>query len=171
MLDITFLLVSLPAAVLLVYLEHLDSPQTSPQSQLADGLFGLDAQDVTYSVLGNKTFTLGGGVDYSATGGMKAELSNLITSYGLFQNKDEIEVDYLIMGPGCVGESDSQAKANYIISLANARKDCVAVVGPHRANLGQHYQHNDSDQQSDQLLLATDFFFVCDLRQWLQVSV
>ena len=66
---------------------------------------------------------------------MKAELSNLITSYGLFSNKDEIEVDYLIMGPGCTNESDSQAKANYIISLANARKDCVAVIGPHRANL------------------------------------
>ena len=100
-----------------------------------DGLFGLDAQGVTYSVLGNKSFTLGGGVDYSAQGGMKAELSNLITSYGLFENKDEIEVDYLIMGPGCTAESDSQAKANYIISLANARKDCVAVVGPHRGNI------------------------------------
>ena len=100
-----------------------------------DGLFGLDSQDVTFSVLGNKTFTLGGGVDYSTTNGMKAELSSLITSYGLFANKDEIEVDYLIMGPGCINESDSQAKANYIISLANARKDCVAVVGPHRANL------------------------------------
>ena len=100
-----------------------------------DGLFGLNAQDVTFSVLGNKTFTLGGGVDYSANKGMKAELSNLITSYGLFANKDEIEVDYLIMGPGCTGESDSQAKANYIISVANARKDCVAVVGPHRGNI------------------------------------
>ena len=100
-----------------------------------DGLFGLDAQGVTFSVLGNKSFTLGGGVDYSAQGGMKAELSNLITSYGLFENKDEIEVDYLIMGPGCTAESDSQAKANYIISLANARKDCVAVVGPHRGNI------------------------------------
>lgn len=100
-----------------------------------DGLFGLDSQDVTFSVLGNKTFTLGGGVDYSAENGMKAELSSLITSYELFSNKDEIEVDYMIMGPGCVDESESQAKANYIISLANARKDCVAVVGPHRANL------------------------------------
>jgi len=100
-----------------------------------DGLFGLDSQDVTFSVLGNKTFTLGGGVDYSAANGMKAELSSLITSYELFANKDEIEVDYLIMGPGCINESESQAKANYIISLANARKDCVAVVGPHRTNL------------------------------------
>jgi hypothetical protein len=100
-----------------------------------DGLWGQDAQDITFSVIGNKTFTLGGGVDYSSTGGMKAELSNLITSYGLFANKDEIEVDYLIMGPGCSEESDSQAKANYLISLANGRKDCVAVVGPHRGNL------------------------------------
>ena len=100
-----------------------------------DGLFGLNAQGVTFSVLGNKTFTLGGGVDYSSTGGMKAELSNLITSYGLFDNKDEIEVDYVIMGPGCVAESDSQAKANYLISIANGRKDCVAVVGPHRGNI------------------------------------
>jgi hypothetical protein len=101
----------------------------------ADGLFGLNAQDTTFSVLGNKTFTLGGGVDYSADKGMKAELSSLITSYGLFANKDEIEVDFLIMGPGCVSESDSQAKANYIISLANARKDCIAVIGPHRHNI------------------------------------
>ena len=66
---------------------------------------------------------------------MKAELSNLITSYGLFSNKDEIEVDYLIMGPGCATEAESQAKANYLISVANDRKDCMAVIGPHRGNL------------------------------------
>jgi len=39
------------------------------------------------------------------------------------------------MGPGCVNEVDSQAKANYVISLAESRKDCMATVGPHRANL------------------------------------
>jgi len=101
----------------------------------ADGLWGLDAQGVTFSVIGNVNYTLGGGVDYSATGGMKAELSNLITSYNLFNNKDETEVDYLIMGPGCETVSQSQAKANQLISIANERKDCVAVVGPHRTDL------------------------------------
>lgn len=100
-----------------------------------DGLWGLDAQGVTYSALGNVNYTFAGGVDYSATGGMKAELSNLITAYGLFSNKDEIEVDYMIMGPGCATEAESQAKANYVISLAESRKDCVATVGPHRTNL------------------------------------
>ena len=100
-----------------------------------DGLWGLDAQGVTFAALGNVNYTFAGGVDYSATGGMKAELSSLITAYGFFANKDEIQVDYMIMGPGCSTQAESQAKANYVISLANDRKDCVATVGPHRTDL------------------------------------
>ena len=100
-----------------------------------DGLWGQNAQDITFSAIGNVTYTLSGGVDYSSAGGMQASLGNLITSYGLFSNKDEVEVDYLIMGPGLTDRADSQAKANYLISLANERKDCIATVGPHRADL------------------------------------
>ena len=101
----------------------------------ADGLFGLDAQNTTYSALGNVSYTFGGGKDYSATGGMSASLASLITSYNLFENKDEIEVDYLIMGPGCSTKEQSQAKANKLIALATGRKDCMALIGPHRADL------------------------------------
>ena len=101
----------------------------------ADGLWGLTAQDVTFSAIGNKTYSLSGGVDYTSSGGMKATLGNLITSYNLFSNKDEIQVDYLIMGPGFDSEFDSQAKASFLISLAEARKDCVATIGPHKQNL------------------------------------
>jgi hypothetical protein len=118
----------------------------------ADGLWGLDAQGVTYSVVGNKTYDFGGGVDYSTTGGMKAELSDLITSYNLFENKDEIEVDYLIMGPGCATKSESQAKANKLIALANERKDCMAVIGPHRGDL---VNVTNTTTQTDNLI---DFF-------------
>jgi hypothetical protein len=107
---------------------------------LSDGLWGLEAQSTTYSAIGNVTYTLNGGVDYSSTGGndlggMKPTLGNLITSYELFSNKDEIQVDYLIMGPGFDLESDTQAKASYLISIAEQRKDCVATIGPHRLNL------------------------------------
>jgi len=102
---------------------------------VADGTWGLNAQDVQFNAIGNKTYTLRGGVDYSASGGMKPTLGNLITSYNLFSNKDEIQVDYLIMGPGFDNESDSQAKAQYLISIAEQRKDCVATIGAHRANL------------------------------------
>jgi phage tail sheath protein FI len=101
----------------------------------AGGLWGLEAQDVTFSAIGNKTYTLGGGIDYSASGGMKASLADLITSYEKFSNRDEIAVDYLIMGPGLDSQTDSQAKANYLISIAEQRKDCMATVGPHRSDL------------------------------------
>jgi hypothetical protein len=100
-----------------------------------DGLWGLEAQQTTYSAIGNKTYTLSGGVDYSSTGGMKPELGKIISSYNLFTNKDEIQVDYLIMGPGFDSEAESQAKAQYLISIAEQRKDCVATIGPHKGNL------------------------------------
>ena len=100
-----------------------------------DGLWGLDAQGVTYNVIGNNTYTLTTGVDYSANKGMAATLGDLMTSYNEFSNKDDIEVDYVIMGPGLSGKDDSQAKANHVLSLANSRKDCVATVGPHRADI------------------------------------
>ena len=106
------------------------TPYTTSQ-----GLWGQNAQGITFSSIGNVSYTLAGGVDYSANGGMQASLGDLIDSYQLFSNKDEIQVDYLIMGPGLTNEVDSQAKANYLISLAGSRGDAVACIGPHRANL------------------------------------
>ena len=100
-----------------------------------DGLWGQNAQGITFAAIGNTSYTLKGGEDYSSYGGMKAELGPTITAYGLFSNKDEIQVDYLIMGPGCTSEAESQAKANYLISVANSRKDCVATIGAHRGNV------------------------------------
>ncbi len=109
---------------------------------VAQGLWGSNAQDTTFSAIGNVTYMLGGGEDYQAgvpalggNGGMKAELSDIITSYDQFANKDEIEVDYLIMGPGCVSKDQSQTKANKLIAIVNERKDCMATIGPHRADL------------------------------------
>ena len=101
----------------------------------ADGLWGLNAQGVQFSSVGNITYELLGGLDYQLGGGMTAELGDLITGYGYFDNKDEIEIDYLIMGPGLANKSESQAKANYLISIANERKDCVATISPHRADI------------------------------------
>ena len=103
------------------------------------GQWNIAAQGVTFSALGNVIYNLQGGVDYSASGGMQATLGDLMTSYELFSNKDEIQVDYLIMGPGFGGDAtvpyDSQAKANYLISLAQERADCVAVISPHRGSV------------------------------------
>jgi hypothetical protein len=112
------------------------------------------AQGITFSALGNVTYALGGGVDYSASNGMTATLGNLFTSYNLFANQDEIAVDYLIMGPGLGNKFESQAKANQLISIANNRKDCIAVVSPHRADLiqGDGGPITNSDTQTDNII-------------------
>ena len=102
---------------------------------VAEGLWGQVALNNNFASLGSVSYTLKGGADYQANGGMSADLSNLVTGYGLFDNKDEIDVDFLMMGPGLEVESQSQAKANYLVSLANQRKDCIATISPHRANV------------------------------------
>ena len=113
------------------------------------GLWGQNAQGVNFSSIGNKAYTLAGGVDYQAGGGMAATLGSLNTSYNLFNNKDDIAVDYIMMGPGLLVESETQAKANLVISLAEGRKDCMAVVSPHRANV---VNVSNSVTQTDNLL-------------------
>ena len=103
------------------------STATTPYTN-AQGLWGQEAQGISFSSLGNVSYTLTGGVDYSANKGMAADLSGLLQGYNLFANKDEIAVDYLIMGPGLAVENESQAKANLLISIAEQRKDCIATV-------------------------------------------
>jgi hypothetical protein len=115
----------------------------------SEGLWNVDAQDKTYSALGNVTYTLTGGKDYSDSGGMTATLGDLFTAYNLFSNADEIEVDYLIMGPGMGNKFESQAKANQLISIANGRKDCIAVISPHRADV---VDITNTDTQTDNIL-------------------
>ena len=103
-----------------------------------DGTWGQLAQGVTFSAVGNVSYTLSGGKNYGnagATDEFKASLGNLQSAYSYLSNKDEVAVDYLIMGPGCTEKAESQAKANYLISLAEQRKDCMALIGPHRADL------------------------------------
>ena len=66
---------------------------------------------------------------------MTATLGDLKTAYDTLSNKDEQAVDFLIMGPGCGSRDLSQSKANHLISIAEARKDCMATIGPHRADI------------------------------------
>jgi hypothetical protein len=103
-------------------------PFTTPS-----GVWGQDASNITFSSIGNKTYDLSGGSDY----GSGVTLSDLVQSYELFSNKDEIDVNYLIYGPSMpevdiLKPVNSQAKANKLISIATLRKDCIAVISPYK---------------------------------------
>ena len=120
------------------------------------GLWNIDAQDKTYSAIGNVTYNLTGGLDYNGTAdltvddSLEASLGNLMTSYDLMKNTDEVQVDYLIMGPGSnKNKFESQAKANKLISIAGQRKDCVAVISPHRLDV---VGLTDRDAQTDNII-------------------
>ena len=122
---------------------------------LVSGGWSTPAQGINFNGSGRNTFKLEKGADYaSETGaagsGMLATLGALNTSYGLFSNDDQdADIDYLIMGPGLNKKTDSQAKANKLISIATARKDCLAVIGPHRADL---VNVTNSDTQTTNVL-------------------
>ena len=110
--------------------------QTKVGLSTASGLWGQDAQDVAFASVGNITYQLKGGKDYAdGSTRMQASLSDLVTSYRLFRNDEEFPVDYLIMGPGMTNKYESQAKAAELIAIAELRKDCVAVISPHRSDV------------------------------------
>ena len=130
--------------------------------ELSDGIWGQNAQGITFSSIGNKTYTLDGGLDYSSStgsagGGFKAALSDLITSYDLFRNKEDIDVNFLINGPGLGSKEDSQAKANYLIDIAEARQDAVAVISPYRsAVIGANLNNTSAATQTTNIIQFFD---------------
>ena len=109
---------------------------------VSEGLWNEVSQDKTFSAIGNAMYVLTGGKDYGdedaepgETGTMTAQLGPLLNSYDVFLNREEIEIDYLIMGPGLGNKFESQAKAAHLIALAEQRKDCMAVISPHRLDV------------------------------------
>jgi hypothetical protein len=102
---------------------------------LTSGSWSSDAQNTIFNSIGRKAYALSAGSDYSGTngvGGFSVTTSEVISSYDVFTNPAEYEINYIIGGPSASSLYESQAKANAMIALAESRKDCVAVISPHR---------------------------------------
>ena len=65
-------------------------------------------------------------------GALNSGLDDIISGLTLFENKEDIEVDFILQGSGSYGEFDCAALANKCIAVAEARKDAVAFVSPYR---------------------------------------
>ena len=81
------------------------------------------------ALVGLHTDALTGGVDDFDYSG--AEISD---AYDLFADTEATEIDFVLMGGPMALESDTKIKANKVVALAAARKDCVAFVSPHKGN-------------------------------------
>ena len=68
---------------------------------------------------------LSGGVDdYAYTAG------EIGAAYDEFLDTEATEVDFVLMGGDGADETDTIAKAQSVAAVANARKDCIAVISP-----------------------------------------
>ena len=90
-----------------------------------------------FNACGPLNLTLSQGKNYGGksaieTGALDSGLDDLITGYGLFENESEVDVDFLLMGSGKYSEPDTRALATKLIAVAEARKDSVAFISPHR---------------------------------------
>lgn len=65
---------------------------------------------------------------YSLTGGLDGTTPSYVAAYGVFGDKDTIQIDFLV--PPAGGQGDAVAIQQELVSIAEARKDCIAVVSP-----------------------------------------
>ena len=102
------------------------------------------SENVSFAVGGVQTLTLANGALYggklddatekatSKSGALSSGLDDILTGYTLFENTEETEVDFILMGSANYPITQAQALAEKIIAVAEARKDAVAFVSPYR---------------------------------------
>ena len=101
------------------------------------GAWGQDSVRI-FDSLGNQSYTLMYGKDYSGTnneGQYKAELGNIINGYAKFEDPNESDIRFLLQGGASRSKEEEQAKAQKLINIAETRKDCVAFISPNRGSL------------------------------------
>lgn len=116
---------------------------------------GQQASGINFGCYGNKSYSLTNGFDYSsANGGMAATLGEVLSSYEVFRNPVEYDINFLIAGPDS-GDTlfDAQAKANRLIDIAENRKDCIACISPRKSGV---VNVTNSDLQTDNVIKFFD---------------
>jgi hypothetical protein len=104
-------------------MDPVDYANTSASWGLASSQTFARISSITYAN-GNYSITLTGGTDVAPTDG------NIQTGYGLFANKEAIDISLILTADASVGTQQ------YVIdNLATARKDCVAFISPPSANV------------------------------------
>ena len=96
------------------------------------------AENVSFGGSGVVNVVLGGGLNYggktntNTAGALNSGLDDIITGLTAFENTEEYEVDFILMGSANYPKEQAQALANKCIAVAEARKDAVAFVSPYR---------------------------------------
>jgi len=93
-------------------------------------VLGSTTYTAAFKYLTSTAATLAGGVD-----GLTSTLGEEEAGYDKFDHPENYKINYLLMGPGRSSVDDTVTKANYIISIAISRADCIAFVSPPRISV------------------------------------
>ena len=101
---------------------------TDTDGQIGSSDFGTTSTTLRYDLIGSLSLTLGNGVDTQAP-----TLGEILTAYEQLEDTDSIDIDFLIQGPAGSSRVDAITHAKKIISICDARKDCMAFISPYRS--------------------------------------
>ena len=127
---------SAPAGTISIALN--DPSAAGTQALEGDSGWDQNADGVKFGGCGVQTLTLGGGLNYggktdvSTAGALYSGLDDIQSGLVRFENTEEYEVDFILMGSANYGLDDAAALANKCVAVAEARKDAVAFVSPYR---------------------------------------
>ena len=121
-----------------------NSPETFEVD--SDNGWNQPAAQINFSSVGNynnlleKGYLYGGTADDDTknikatdiTGAFTSGLDDIISGYTLFDNAEETDVDFILMGSAAYPMEHARALAQKVIAVAEGRQDCVAFVSPYR---------------------------------------
>jgi hypothetical protein len=102
------------------------------------GNWDQSTQSIIFNSLGSIEFVLANGLNYggkntvSQSGALFSSLPNLSSAYSIFEDTEELKIDFLLMGSASYPKETAQSLANQLISIAERRKDCIAFISPYR---------------------------------------
>ena len=98
--------------------------------QNADGVNFGGSGSLSLPLAGGKNY--GGATDLTSAGSLESNPDDIIGGLTKFENTEEYEVDFILMGSAKYSQTESQGIANKCIAVAEARKDAVAFISPYR---------------------------------------
>ena len=98
--------------------------------QNADGVNFGGCGSLSLAMAGGRNY--GGSTDLTSAGSLASGADDIISGLTKFENTEEYEVDFILMGSAKYDKETSQGIAQKCIAVAEERKDAVAFISPYR---------------------------------------
>jgi len=100
---------------------------TDTNGQIGSTDVGTSAATLRYDLIGSLSLTFANGADDQSP-----TVGEILTAYEQLEDTEQIDVDFIIQGPAGNTRLDAITHAKKIISICDARKDCMGFISPYR---------------------------------------